>query len=136
MTNWPIISFSLDRVWLHVKLNYCCLFCILPKELVGILTWHPRQCHHDLVKKILHFVVSIKATETAKQGTLLSKKKYIYIYIRIYISKYTQWAHFKCYWTCFSKKKKMLLNLLPRPFGQFRLKSMTLIMRKIKIKKK
>ena len=33
------------------------------------------------------------------------------------------------------KEKKMLLNLLPRPFGQFRLKSMTLIMRKIKIKK-
>ena len=30
------------------------------------------------------------------------------------------------------KEKKMLLNLLPRAFGQFRLKSMTLIMRKIK----
>ena len=38
------------------------------------------------MKKILHFVVSIKATETAKQGTLLSKKKiYIYIYISEYI---------------------------------------------------
>ena len=30
----------------------------------------------------------------------------------------------------------MLLNLLPRPFGQFRLKSMTLIMRKINKKYK
>ena len=83
--------------------------CILPKELVGILTWHVIE---DLVKKILHFVVSIKATETAKQGTLLSKKKNknkkkkknqnIYN-----ISKSTQKTRFKCYWICFSKKKKM-----------------------------